>query len=1096
MKATPIGRRARAASLLFLIGACLVATPRVVRAQSTSIRFRHLSAEDGLSQVVVQSILQDRRGFMWFGTEDGLNRYDGYTFTVFRHDDLDPFSLAHNYVESLVEDANGFIWVGTTNGLDRWDPRTDRFEHFKHDAANPGSLSQDRVTAILLDRGTLWVGTDDAGLNRFEGAEAAFTRFHHDPGDSGSLSSDKVSALCAGRDGSLWVGTRDAGLNRFDPSTGRALRYGGGLASDIVSSIYEADDGLVWVGTMGGGLHRLDPETGEIVGYSHDPSDPSGLSSNHIEAVFMGDPGTLWVATSRGLDELRMESGVVYHHRRDPSEPSSLIDDEVVSLYQDRGSVMWVGTGKGLSRWNTLTNAFGYVSESSAGLSSDTVTSFGLQSADVLWIGTFGGGLNRMNRNDGTIERFRHDASSPSSLSDDRAMSILVDRHGTLWVGTFAGGLNRFDGVDRFERFRHDAEDGASLSSDAVVALHESKGGEIWVGTFEGGLNRLDPATGAFEHFRANPVDASSLSDDRVQCIFEDDDGVLWVGTDGGGLNRFDDRTRAFTTYRHDPADPDSLSSDTVYSVAEDEQGTLWVGTDQGLNEWNVADRRVARSRFKKYKTRHGLPNDVVYGIVTDDRRALWMSTNHGLARLDVDSKECEVFGPSHGLQGNEFNFGAYHKSTAGELFFGGLNGFNHFHPERVRSPKPAPPVVMTSFLKLNEAVELDRPISETDEVEIDYRDYVITFEFAALDYTAPEQNRYAYKLEGFNEDWIDLGTVRRATYTNLDAGDYVLRVKGSNNDGVWNEQGAELRLSVLPAPWETWWAYTLYALVFGACVGLIAGAQARKLRREAEHARLLEDQVQERTQELAERNQELVVVNSMLEQAAVTDSLTGLLNRRYLTTHITTELAVVTRQYVRRRLSNESSGEGTSHDLVFMMTDLDGLKRINDEYGHLAGDKAIIQMCEILKATCRTSDTLIRWGGDEFMIVGRGLDREGVEILAHRIRDAVVEHEFDVGDEVKLGLSCSIGFASFPFSRAHPDLMTGEQVLSLADQALYIAKRSGRNSWVGIFEQDGPAPEDVTRLLAGELEALAEEGVIELATSLVSLDDLVVSAP
>ena len=438
-------------------------------------------------------------------------------------------------------------------------------------------------------------------------------------------------------------------------------------------------------------------------------------------------------------------------------------------------------------------------------------------------------------------------------------MSLLVDRSGTLWVGTLTKGMDRFDRQHKtFTHFRHDPEDPTSLSGNGVTTIFEDSRGTIWAGAYGRGLNRLDRDTGEFVRYAHDPQDPNSLSDDRVLTLYEDRDRVLWVGTEGGGLNRFDRRTGNFTSFRHDTEDSESLSSDTAWAIYEDAQRVLWIGTQGGgLSRWDPGDRDSGRPVFHRYTQADGLASMSVYGILGDDNGNLWMSSNRGLSRFDPRTGEFRHFDTSHGLQSYEFNFGAYTHGKNGRLYFGGVNGFNTFLPRDVIDNPHIPPVVLTDFRRADEEAEPIR-ISEVEEIELTHRDYFVSFGFAALDFTAPERNRYMYRLEGFDEDWIDIGTDRRATYTNLASGRYTLQVRGSNNDGVWNESGASLGVRVHPPPWKTWWAYTLFGL---AVVGMTASyvrSQKRRLAHEAASTRAAQAASRAKSEFLATMSHEI----------------------------------------------------------------------------------------------------------------------------------------------------------------------------------------------------------------------------------------------
>jgi diguanylate cyclase (GGDEF)-like protein len=1086
----------RTAVFTVLLVSILAAARESSALEAKNVRFRHLTLENGLSQDTVLAVVQDRDGLMWFGTQEGLNRYDGYEFTAFKPDPEDAGSLSYPLVRTLFEDQDGALWVGTDGGgLNRFDRSTQKFERFANDPTNPRSLSSNRIRVIYGDRdGSLWIGTEGGGLNRFDRATRSFSRFTHNPSNPSSLSNDHIRSLYQGRDGSLWVGTDGGGVSRMDTVSGRFRHYQHHpgnretLGGNRVRAVYEDRNGTLWVGTDESGLDRFDGETETFRHFRHDPRDSRSLADDRIRGIIEDSRGTLWVATDGGLCEQRAETLTFACHKSNPIDSASLSDNRVTTVYEDRGGVLWVGTYGGLNTWNLGTGFFGHYKNdgSTNQVSGNVVFSFGESREDgSIWVGTYGDGLSRLDRKTGRFTQYRNRPNDPGSLADDRVMSLLGDRNGALWVGTFDAGLEHLDprtGV--FTHYRHDPADARSLSRNAVTSIHQDTKGVVWVGTYRGGLNRMDPRTREFVRYQHDPSNPTSISNDRVVSIEEGEDGVLWIGTDGGGLNRFDPERGTFSRYQHDALDPHSLSSDNVWVVHRDRSSRLWVGTQGGgLNRWESGPRSAHLGRFRRYGAREGLPNTVINGILEDDEGDIWLSTNRGLSRLDPDTETFTHYDTTHGLQSFEFNQGAFYRASDGEMFFGGPNGFNAFYPQLVRENPHRPPVVLTAFLKFNQAVDLGGPSTDVRSISLTHKDYVVAFEFAALDYTAPEKNRYRYKLEGFDEDWIDAGKLRRATYTNLSPRSYTLRVKGSNNDGVWNEDGLAIQVDVIPPPWRTWWAYTLYGLTLVGLAYAYARKQSAKLEREAEYNRKLQREVEVRTQELAQRNKELVAFNHKLEEASLTDSLTGFWNRRFLLQQIPKETAQVDRSHE----GAESDGRQPSHprsSLLFLMFDLDGFKGLNDTYGHAAGDRVLIQVRQMLLDACRQSDTIIRWGGDEFLLMGRNADPETAEALAERIRTVMEEKSFDVGLEQTVHLSCSIGFAFYPFDPNRPTFFSWEQVIGVADRALYVAKESGRNAWAGILSTQRSRVTDLFKRINDDLDGLVAEGAVDVRDS------------
>jgi diguanylate cyclase (GGDEF)-like protein len=1070
-------------SVLWVCGLALVLRgATAAQAQGQPMAFERLSLEHGLSQTSVLTTFQDSRGFMWFGTEDGLNRYDGVSFRIYKHDPSDPSSLPDNMVWAVVEDADHDLWIGTEGGgLARWDSDTDRFVRVA--PAKPGSpgLSGRVRTLLPTPDGALWIGTKDAGLVHFDPKTGAMRHYRHDPADAASLSHDGVYAIVLDRAGRLWVGS-DGGLNRLDAASGKFVRYlhdpshADSLSGDQIRSLFEDREGRLWIGTYAG-LNRLEPGAARFIRYRHDPVRPGSLSHDRVRTLLEDNAGRLWVGTDAGLDLMTRQRTGFQHYRADAADPAGLGDDNVMSLYQDQAGVLWVGTrSAGVHKWNPATWSFGHRTKSassSSGLSDKTVTSFAEDRAGRVWIGTFAG-LHTLDRLTGEIRRY---AAGPSGVGD-RVMALASDAEGMLWIGTMDAGLSRLDpATGQLKTYRHDPANPRSLSADAVMSLGVD-GGELWIGTYGGGLNRFDASTGSFERFRHDPADAASLGADIVSCVTADPSGALWVGTDGGGLNRLDRRSGRFARFTKDPAQPTSLGSNTVYSLHVDPAGRLWVGTrGAGLATLEGED-------FRHFTQREGLANDVVYGILPDGDGQLWLSTNNGLSRFDPRSSVARNYDSSHGLQSNEFNFGAHYRSGSGELFFGGVNGFNAFHPQRLAANSHVPPVVLTSVLKLNREMALPRPLWALDRLELGFRDDVVTFEFAALDYAAPGRNRYAYKLDGFDREWVTLAGARRVTYTNLRPGSYRLHVRAANNDGVWNEAGLTLPLHVEAPPWQRWWAYALYALTLGGGILAFVRVQQRKVEREADYSRRLEEEVNQRTVELAARNTDLEDMNRKLAEASLTDSLTGLRNRRFLFEQVSKDAELVRRRYLALKEGNQA----WTFDLSFLMIDLDHFKAINDTCGHAAGDAVLRGVRAVLERSCRNSDVIIRWGGDEFLLVGRDNDPDHVSALAERIRSEIENTTFEIGEGRVARTTCSVGYSCYPLVRSEPDLYPWEDVLGLADSALYAAKGS-RNAWVGFLGTQQEPPADLRRSARIDADQLLNEGALRAVSSTTSAE-------
>ncbi|HUI09459.1 MAG TPA: two-component regulator propeller domain-containing protein [Bacteroidota bacterium] len=779
----------------------------------------HLTVRQGLSQGDVMCSFQDSRGFMWFGTQDGLNRYDGYALTVFRHDPAVAGTLDDGWILSIGELPDGTLCVetrGKPGMLNRFDPATETFRLAPRDSLDWAHARRSALRSSYVDPfGARWSGPGaiGGGLERVDPSGRA-TIFRHDPANPASLIDDRVYSVCGDRKGRVWIATHE-GLDRFERETGAFIHYQhdernpASLSDNWVWPVIEDRTGALWVGTFRGGLNRLDPSTGAFTRYRHDDADARSLSDNRIYSLYQDRSGIIWVGTGEhGVDRFQPEQRAFARFAHQPDDPGSLLNDNVLSAFVDREGILWVGTRAGLDRRDPST---------------------------------------------GTFRHFIHSAGDPSTIADNQVQSFAEDAGGALWLGTVSNGLDRMDRATlRCTHFQQNPARPGSLSDNRVYALCIDAAGTLWAGTYAGGLNRFDRARGTFTVFRHSDSIAASLSSDGVWALCADHTGALWVGTFGGGLDRYDPASGTFIHYRHDPANPASLSSDAVLTVVEDHGGTIWVGTFDGLNRLEKGS-----ASFRHYGLAEGLPNEFVFGILEDDRGNLWLSTNNGLSRLDPSTGRIRNYDEADGLQGNEFNQGASARDArTGAMVFGGGNGFTEFQPDSVRDNPYVPPVVFSSFVRYNTDNKAGKPIEERGiavrpAVTLSYKDNVATFEFAALNYYNTPKNQYAYRLEGYNDTWIQLGAGHRATFTNLDGGEYTLRVRGSNNDGVWNEEGAALRITVLPPWWKSTPAYVAYALL--ALLGLFL-IRRFEINRQAQRALVRESDLRARAAEAEKR--------------------------------------------------------------------------------------------------------------------------------------------------------------------------------------------------------------------------------------------------
>jgi signal transduction histidine kinase/ligand-binding sensor domain-containing protein len=835
-------------------------------------RFERITTEDGLSHNNVNSILQDSQGFMWFGTIDGLNRYDGYSFTVYRHEQDNPNSLREDFIVSLYEDRAGILWVGTRGGwLEKYDRQTEQFTHYK-----VSDIPRSSVLAMLEDHlDAFWIQVCYSW-----DSSADLLQFDRKKEEISSPLMQKTTAMFEGSSGVLWVGTQDGQLNFYDRQNRRFEPYlntpvEGVYNGVYIRTVYEDSAGALWIGSEDGGLRCIDRQSadppsemiGEVTYFQHDSTDPNSLAGQSISAIVEDQSGGLWIGFKDhfGLDRYDVESGYFTHYQDEGN--LERLYDSIQSLYVDHSGMLWVGTTVGLIKLDLVGCNFQpikHIPGEPNSLGGNDVSAIHQDHTGVIWVGT-ANGLDRFDRQSGSWRHYRNDPDDPGSLSNNRIWSIYEDRSGALWVGTPAG-LDRYDSDN--DTFIHIVEDSYlyELYRDVDIrSIYEDRTGKFWIAS-HAGLFQLHREVNLFLKHLVGGVN-------RKVALYEDSSGVLWVGTAGDGLQRVDGYQ--YKTYRANPDEPESLSSNFVNAILEDQSGALWVGTAVGLD---CFDRQA--ETFTHYTESDGLPATEVLGILEDEAGNLWLSTAGGLSKFDPRSETFRNYDVSDGLQSDPFNQGAYFKSSSGEMFFGGLNGFNAFKPEQITGSVHIPPILITKVNLFDQTLRTN-PL-DGEQIELSYQENTLSFEFAVLDYVAPEKNQYATMLEGFDADWDYIGTEHFAEYRNLKPGDYVFRVKGANSNGTWNEMGSALHITIKPPFWETWWfrgaiALTLVGVAFGAYRLRVRGIEMRSYE--------LEKQVQERTAELSETNllleQEIEVRKAAEEQLATQRAEAAVLEER-----------------------------------------------------------------------------------------------------------------------------------------------------------------------------------------------------------------------
>ncbi len=1013
------------------------------------IRFERLLVENGLPNATVLSVLQDRGGFMWFATADGLARYDGTDFTVFRYAE-NANSLSNNNTFCLVESADGLLWIGTDpGGLNVYDPQTGLFSVYRNDPNDPESLLNDSIWALMeASDGKIWVGTRN-GLSVLDRATGKFKNYKMDSENPRALAAAVVYRIYQDRAGTIWVGTR-GGLQRYAPETDDFDIFTNNpdnpksISSNNIWGMLEDSQGNFWIATRGGGLNRMDRQTGTFKSYRFNADDPSSLSSDRVWFVFEDSAGHLWVLTeTAGLNLFDRQTETFRHFRYNASDPLSLSNDDLFWMTEDRSGVLWIASRYGgVNRLSPMSQRFGLyrsIPGDPQSLSSSSVYSVLSEKDGTLWVGTFGSGLNRINRKTGEVTVFRNDPSDPTSLSNNKVYYIYRDKQGVLWAATSGGGLNRMDPrTGKFAAYKYSADNPNIIGTSFLTVIEGADKGRLWVGTLGYGLDLFNPAKGEMdkEYFN-DPENPNSLSEDTVYDLAVDKNGRVWIATARGGLELFDPQTEIFTHHRHNPDDPNSILSDTVHAIYLDEAaGVIWAATPGGLSGLEIAS-----GRWQNYTTKDGLPTDTLMGILPGQNNDLWISSGKGISHFQLDSKTFTNYDARDGLQGDQFEIAAAHLGPDGELFFGGSAGLTYFHPEEIVLNPYLPTTVFTDFQLFNKPVAvgselLPQPIEKTKKITLQYDQSVFTIKFAALSYQISSKNTFQYKMEGFDKDWSPPRTVNQATYTNLSPGNYTFLVRAANHDGVWNNEPARLEIKILPPWWGTWW-FRISAFLL--LVAAIAGGVQLRINSIRAINRELEKRVDERTRELQEAQQQLENANAELKtqlaeitqleqkvrEQAIRDALTGLHNRHYLSEILDGEL---------------SRARRGSYTVAFLLADLDHFKKINDTYGHPAGDQALIKTAQLISQHTRRSDIACRYGGEEFLIVMPEIHREDALKRAEQLRADIEALSIEFEGQ-KIPVTASIGVAIYPLNGEDSSAL-----LSAVDSAMYQAKHNGRN--------------------------------------------------
>lgn len=988
----------------------------------------------------------------------------------------DDGAITDGVVIALAQDATGYLWIGTPGGLLRYDGY--RFRQFRYSADDPQSISGNFVRSILMARdGRLWIGTESDGLSSFDPTTERFTRFQHRPDQPGALQAGSVRALAEDAGGRIWVGTTGGGLSRLDPGSDQFIRVPlpddeTGEPETRVSTLTVSASNTVWVGTWSG-LVTIPAGSDVATRADVSPEPAVTTTGKNIQRLFQALDGRIWAGSTGG-------DVIVFDALLGRAIAAFRLDSDVTAIVQPSVDQIWVGHSTGITLFDAaatrILESLRHVPGEPDSLASAVVSALHFDNSGWLWIGTAGGGLQRLPIGREAFAIRRANLAAPSASTAFNVTSVLELADGQIWLGTGSDGVAAFDANFKLLATIGLHPDSRAAPNGFVSSLAQTPDGAVWAGA-QDGLHGFWPD----RRRKRDYPSATSLGNAVVRRLFATPDGRLWIGTSDGLF--------LMVPHSQDIERVRSVSGDVVHvsvnAMAQDDAGRVWVGTAQGLY---LIDPGSPMLRVVEAVPGHEPAHASVLGLLLDSRQSIWVDTPEGLHRIvhwDGHRAEFEQISAHFGIGGRPIGanlledaagriwthkfvvdmandrayplseadgfdlgtgwFRSYAQTRDGRMLFGGRKGLLVVNPKKF-SPWSYAPVLVASELRVNGIVRPAANLVRTG-LSLSASERSFGIEFAALDFSAPGRNRYAYKLEGFDPDWIETDASRRvASYSNLWPGHYLLRVRGTNRTGVWSPHQMSIPILVSPLWWQTWWFATVVLVAIALLVALIVHARTVSF----EHnRRLLEREVRTRTQELESVTRELARKSLALEEASLSDPLTGLRNRRFLAQHLAADVALCLRRF-------EQSGFGgdpvaNDADIVFFLVDIDHFKQVNDVYGHAAGDAVLVQVAQRLLGVFRESDYVVRWGGEEFLIVARGTSRDNAANLAERVRQSIADGPLDLDHGNTIARTCSIGFAAFPFVRQMPRAVSWESVVELADLAMYAVKHAGRDGWIGV---------------------------------------------
>ncbi|MFT5635120.1 MAG: ligand-binding sensor domain-containing protein/GGDEF domain-containing protein [Cognaticolwellia sp.] len=999
--------------------------------------FKSFAIDNPMSYKFVMTIAQDKDGFMWFGGQEGLHRFDGHQLLSFYNKTAVANSLSSNVISRVIIDSNQRLWIGTRGGgVNLYEPESKSFRHLTTKTKN-AQISNDGINTLFEDsEGKIWIGTEN-GLNILTtvGESWGVVQIQQKLGNNLSLSHNIVHAIIETDEHEIWVGTNGGGISVFD-LTGefkRTIKYAphkiDSYVNKYVNALFKDKQGNIWVGTVDRGLLKYTANENSITHFKFDVDDDKSISSNTIHNVYQDFEKNIWIATDNGLSIYDNKTSSFERFNYSESNLYSVSSNYIMNFFEDRNGLMWIGTNNGLNRWDpTMTTFRQYTGRKHPTLDRTNITSFSQASSESIFFSGYIGRIYQLSVNNDEVTEL----DLGGFFENLRVMTLYYDES-FLWVGTRASGLYRVNLITKsVKAYVYDELNPSSLSANSVTDIIKDRKGHLWVSTFNQGLNRLN-VDGDFTRYVSDKnTPSTGPNNNSILHLLEDEQGIIWIATYGGGLSRFDPKTEKFHHIINDEANPNSLSSDLSWYLLLDHEKNLWVSTQAaGLNVLSYEDRITENYNFKRIGTNDGMKSQTVYGMIQDSFNDIWLSSNQGITRYSVNSNVFKHFDLSHGLVDLDYNHGAIFKSLNNVIYFGAGKGVSSIQPHNSQNKILPPQVLLTNVFKLNEPMVFSSALTDLKSLELGYNDQLISFEYVGLNYAYPESTKYKYRLLGFDQEWLDAGKSRRATYTNLPAGKFQLQIIAGNSDNVWSEPGLSLDIVVKPAPWNTWWAYLLYTCAVALALLFYSRFLNRKLVIEQQQKLYLEQQVHDKTEKFKSKNLELAHANKQLEKAAIVDKVTGVKSRRYLDIYIEQ-----TSQLMHQMHQNLLPVQRDMLPRLYIL--MVQLKSDED-----VSSSQLINLTDLLHYSRNNDDLVIRWSNDTFAVIGYEKGNNANE-LAARLSGRLTS----VVDE---STSMNMAYSFFPFSRENPLDLTWDQISVLIEQALTYTDENKQLSWLGL---------------------------------------------